>query len=205
MALPRCSTPRTPSTAGAAAPPTSYDADLPRPPRPLSLPRLRPERARRRRSPPSGSRCDGTRGAALPAAHPGRRAPTVELPLPGLYNVYNALAAAALCLALGVAARRRSSPGWQRSRPPSGAPRRSRSASAELSILLIKNPAGANEILRTLALEAGELELLAILNDRTADGRDVSWVWDADFELLAGARAQRHLRRAPAPPSWLCG
>ncbi len=41
----------------------------------------------------------------------------------------------------------------------------------ELSILLIKNPAGANEILRTLALEAGELDLLAILNDRTADGR----------------------------------
>jgi UDP-N-acetylmuramyl tripeptide synthase len=56
----------------------------------------------------------------------------------------------------------------------------------ELSILLIKNPAGANEIVRTLALEPGELDVLAILNDRTADGRDVSWIWDADFELLAG-------------------
>ncbi|MGP0053450.1 MAG: DUF1727 domain-containing protein, partial [Solirubrobacteraceae bacterium] len=44
----------------------------------------------------------------------------------------------------------------------------------------------ANEILRTLALEEGELDLLAILNDRTADGRDVSWIWDADVELLAG-------------------
>jgi UDP-N-acetylmuramyl tripeptide synthase len=55
----------------------------------------------------------------------------------------------------------------------------------ELSILLIKNPAGANEILRTLALEPGELNLLGILNDRTADGRDVSWIWDADFELVA--------------------
>ena len=54
-----------------------------------------------------------------------------------------------------------------------------------MSILLVKNPAGANEILRTLALEAGELDVLAILNDRTADGRDVSWVWDADFEVLA--------------------
>jgi UDP-N-acetylmuramyl tripeptide synthase len=52
-------------------------------------------------------------------------------------------------------------------------------------VLLVKNPAGANEILRTLALEGGELDLLAILNDRTADGRDISWVWDADFELLA--------------------
>jgi lipid II isoglutaminyl synthase (glutamine-hydrolysing) len=55
----------------------------------------------------------------------------------------------------------------------------------ELSILLVKNPAGANEILRTLTLEPGELNVLAILNDRTADGKDVSWVWDADFEILA--------------------
>jgi lipid II isoglutaminyl synthase (glutamine-hydrolysing) len=55
-----------------------------------------------------------------------------------------------------------------------------------MSILLVKNPAGANEVLRTLALEPGEHDLLAILNDNVADGRDVSWVWDADFEVLAG-------------------
>ena len=61
--------------------------------------------------------------------------------------------------------------------------------SSQLSILLIKNPAGANEVLRTLRLEAGEekLDLWIGLNDRIADGRDVSWIWDADFELLAGA------------------
>jgi UDP-N-acetylmuramyl tripeptide synthase len=58
------------------------------------------------------------------------------------------------------------------------------------SILLIKNPAGANEVLRTLALEGRELDLFGILNDRTADGRDVSWVWDADWELVAP-----HVRR----------
>ena len=56
----------------------------------------------------------------------------------------------------------------------------------DLLLLLVKNPAGANEVLRTLALEEGEHDLLAVLNDHTADGRDVSWVWDADFELLAG-------------------
>jgi UDP-N-acetylmuramyl tripeptide synthase len=55
----------------------------------------------------------------------------------------------------------------------------------ELRILLVKNPAGANEVLRTLALEPGEHDLLAVLNDKIADGRDVSWIWDADFELLA--------------------
>jgi lipid II isoglutaminyl synthase (glutamine-hydrolysing) len=58
------------------------------------------------------------------------------------------------------------------------------------SLLLVKNPAGANEVLRTLALEGGELDVLGILNDRTADGRDVSWVWDADWELLVP-----HVRR----------
>jgi UDP-N-acetylmuramyl tripeptide synthase len=55
-----------------------------------------------------------------------------------------------------------------------------------VSILLVKNPAGANEVLRTLTLEDGSLDLWLALNDRIADGRDVSWIWDADFELLAG-------------------
>ena len=65
-------------------------------------------------------------------------------------------------------------------------------ADKTVSILLIKNPAGANEVLRTLLLEADAsanghgLDLWIALNDRIADGRDVSWVWDADFELLAG-------------------
>ena len=77
-----------------------------------------------------------------------------------------------------------SPPAWRPPLPPSGAPRRSRSADTALQILLIKNPAGANEILRTLALESDQLAVLAILNDNIADGRDVSWVWDADFELL---------------------
>ncbi len=56
----------------------------------------------------------------------------------------------------------------------------------ELQILLVKNPAGANEVLRTLALEPGDHDLLGVLNDNIADGHDVSWIWDADFELFAG-------------------
>ena len=56
-------------------------------------------------------------------------------------------------------------------------------------------------MLRTLRLEAGAarraIDLWIALNDRIADGRDVSWVWDADFELLAGARAAGRLRRHP--------
>ena len=56
----------------------------------------------------------------------------------------------------------------------------------DVSILLVKNPAGANEVLRTLTLEDDRLDLWLALNDRIADGRDVSWIWDADFEVLAG-------------------
>jgi UDP-N-acetylmuramyl tripeptide synthase len=50
----------------------------------------------------------------------------------------------------------------------------------------VKNPAGANEVFRTLATQDGDgLDLWMVLNDRIADGRDISWIWDADFETLA--------------------
>ena len=59
----------------------------------------------------------------------------------------------------------------------------------KVRILLAKNPTGLNEVLRALASdrEAGQKRLLMLLNDRAADGEDVSWIWDADFEQLAGA------------------
>ena len=113
----------------------------------------------------------------------------LELPLPGLYNVYNALAAVAAGLALGVGPAR-SQPRWARLRAAFGRVETIEVAGKPVSILLIKNPAGANEVLRTLVLEAGERAASTSgsrLNDRIADGRDVSWIWDADFELLAGA------------------
>src|SRR5262249_38959638 len=53
-------------------------------------------------------------------------------------------------------------------------------------MLLVKNPAGANEALRTLRAGGSNLTVLAALNDRTADGRDVSWIWDVDWEAFAG-------------------
>jgi lipid II isoglutaminyl synthase (glutamine-hydrolysing) len=150
-------------------------------------------------------RLQGVRAAAFTLTTPAGHA-EVSLALPGLYNVYNALAAAALasaleipleCIAAGLADSRPAfgrgetvtlapaGPGGE----PSGASAREgehRLGGRELRIMLVKNPAGANEVLRTLALEPGEHDLLGVLNDRIADGRDVSWIWDADFELLAG-------------------
>ena len=99
---PRCSMPRTPSTAAAAAPPTSTRPSTSATSASTTA-RTAASAARSRASRADEIELHGTRGATLRAAHPGRAAP-LELPLPGLYNVYNALAAAALCLALGVAA-----------------------------------------------------------------------------------------------------
>jgi UDP-N-acetylmuramyl tripeptide synthase len=110
----------------------------------------------------------------------------LELPLPGLYNVYNALAAVTAGLELdlepaaiaGALQEVRAAFGRVETVPVEG---------KSVSILLIKNPAGANEVLRTLRLEGDDpLDLWIGLNDRIADGRDVSWIWDADFELLDG-------------------
>lgn len=129
-------------------------------------------------------RLEGTRAAAFTLRTPSGSA-RVELPLPGLYNVYNALGAAALCLQLGVPLATVVE-GLEAVRAAFGRAERVVVNGIELSILLIKNPAGANEVLRTVTLEPGALDVLAVLNDNTADGKDVSWVWDADFELLAG-------------------
>jgi UDP-N-acetylmuramyl tripeptide synthase len=126
----------------------------------------------------------GTRSSSFELVTPAGRA-TVQLPLPGLYNVYNALGAAALCLGLGVGLETVAA-GLGSVRAAFGRAERLEIGEVEVQVLLVKNPAGANEILRTLVLEAAELDLLAILNDGVADGRDVSWVWDADFEMLAG-------------------
>jgi lipid II isoglutaminyl synthase (glutamine-hydrolysing) len=126
---------------------------------------------------------EGTRGARFSLRTPVGTT-SVELPLPGLYNVYNALAAAALTLQLGVPLEGVVA-GLHAVTAAFGRAENVMIGDVELSILLVKNPAGANEILRTLVLEHEEPDLLAVLNDRTADGKDVSWVWDADFEIVA--------------------
>jgi UDP-N-acetylmuramyl tripeptide synthase len=108
----------------------------------------------------------------------------VKLALPGLYNVYNALAAAALAVALEIPLHHIVQ-GLQSTTAAFGRAETVRVDGRETRIMLVKNPAGTNEVLRTLALEPGRHDLLGVLNDNTADGRDVSWIWDADFELLA--------------------
>jgi UDP-N-acetylmuramyl tripeptide synthase len=109
---------------------------------------------------------------------------SVRLPLPGLYNVYNALAAAALALHAGAGIEEVRA-GLERFSAAFGRFERIRLGDVDGVLLLVKNPAGANEVIRTLAADPLPKTLLVALNDRIADGRDVSWIWDVDFERLA--------------------
>jgi len=132
---------------------------------------------------------EGMRGSRVAVRTPGGEV-ELSLPLPGLYNVYNALAALTAAIRLDIPAES-AARALQTMKAVFGRVETIDVRGTAVSILLIKNPAGANEVLRTLLLEAGEgstpdLDLWIALNDRIADGRDVSWVWDADFELLAG-------------------
>lgn len=117
-------------------------------------------------------------------AGPAGRA-DVRTRLPGLYNIYNVLAAIAASLQLGAPLARAADAVGTFS-PAFGRAERMTLDGRDVQILLVKNPAGFNEVLRTV-LASGRLRVLLIaINDLIADGRDVSWLWDVDFEMLAG-------------------
>ena len=112
----------------------------------------------------------------------------VELPLAGLYNAANALAATTAALALGFDA-----PVIERAlssfKAAFGRQERFEVDGRSVLVLLGKNPTGMNQVLRLIAgQEEPVLHLLLFLNDGIQDGRDISWIWDTDYELLA-ARA----------------
>jgi lipid II isoglutaminyl synthase (glutamine-hydrolysing) len=124
---------------------------------------------------------NGLSGSRFRLDYPGGEL-DLELSLPGLYNVYNATAAASLSFALGASPMAIQN-GLRAFSAAFGRFERIPSGSKTVVVLLIKNPAAANEALRTL--ETGVPPVLVIaLNDAIADGRDVSWIWDVDFEPL---------------------
>lgn len=125
---------------------------------------------------------DGARGSR-PLIRTPEGDVRLTLAIPGLHNVLNATGALAAAMALGV-------PAATAATAISAVPAAFGRAEAvsvdgrQLVMLLAKNPAGANENVRTLMLADGEHDLLVALNDRIADGRDVSWIWDVDWEPL---------------------
>jgi UDP-N-acetylmuramyl tripeptide synthase len=122
----------------------------------------------------------------------------VTLPLTGLYNAYNALAAAAgaIALALPRDAITRALDGFTAA---FGRQERFTIDGRDVRVLLGKNPTGLNQVLRAIAARDGRKRIVFFLNDGIADGRDISWIWDADYETLqpqtdfvvaAGTRAE---------------
>ena len=109
----------------------------------------------------------------------------------GVYNAYNVLAAYAALRTLGLDAED-ASRGIAAFSPRFGRQETLRLNGRQLRLMLAKNPAGFDEVLRTADELGHATTYLNALNDRDADGRDVSWIWDVDFERLArGVRPPR--------------
>ncbi|TME27596.1 MAG: DUF1727 domain-containing protein [Chloroflexi bacterium] len=108
----------------------------------------------------------------------------LRVPIPGLYNAYNALAAVAAAGALGIGLAE-ATRALVNFRPAFGRHETVQVKGRTLRLVLVKNPAGFNAAIGALLETGRNPRILAALNDRDADGRDVSWIWDADFEALA--------------------
>lgn len=124
---------------------------------------------------PTGSKflltIDGLQGEAI-------------VPLPGMFNVYNALAAAASAASIGVTLETIRE-GLKNYQTLFGRSERITISGKSVLIQLIKNPAGASQAISAVAKDE-KARILVAINDNLADGRDISWLWDADFEQLAG-------------------
>jgi UDP-N-acetylmuramyl tripeptide synthase len=116
---------------------------------------------------------------------PGGAHGPLVVALPGLFNRANATVALAVADAFGVSLGR-STTAVAAVVQVSGRYRQVRHRGHDVRLLLVKNPAGATEMLGVLA--GGTSELVLVVNGREADGRDLSWVWDVPFEQLAGRR-----------------
>lgn len=110
--------------------------------------------------------------------------------LPGLYNQYNTLAAVAASRTLGIT-QKNIDQSFSSFGPAFGRQEEVVIGGKTIKLFLSKNPTGFNASLRT-AMEVGARNFLFVLNDRIPDGRDVSWIWDVDFEVL---RSDKHLMK----------
>lgn len=128
---------------------------------------------------------DGMHGSTF-ELHSGGESISISYPLPGMYNVYNALGAAAAARAVDIPLASIGA-ALQSVTAAFGRMEQIEIEGRTVYLALAKNPAGLNEVLRTLADSGAAAHLLVLLNDNIADGRDVSWIWDADVEMLAGS------------------
>lgn len=109
---------------------------------------------------------------------------SINYQLPGLFNAYNVMAALTTATSVGIDPKS-ASRDISKFSAAFGRYQNIKLDGKNLLLFLIKNPAGANEVIRTIAINQ-KINLLVILNDNIADGRDVSWIWDTNWEALNG-------------------
>jgi len=131
---------------------------------------------------------DGVQGSRCRVSTPAGEL-DLHIGISGLFNVYNTLAAlsASLSLSIAVVTIKTAIAGFAAA---FGRLERVQVGEKSLFLALIKNPVGCTEALRTVLSDPEATDFLILINDHLADGTDVSWLWDAEFEWLAG-RAER--------------
>ncbi|HHP51120.1 MAG TPA: Mur ligase family protein [Moorella mulderi] len=121
-------------------------------------------------------------GLKIKSVHPQGQL-VLESPIPGIYNAYNILAAVNAALELGI------TPGPIIKAVASFLPREGRRETfyyqdKTVTIVLVKNPDSFNVALKSLIPQRGRARYIMALNDLPADGRDISWIWEADLDPL---------------------
>jgi len=131
---------------------------------------------------------DGLEGQRVEVRGLGLEHAPLEVPLSGIYNTYNIVAAAAAARIFGVEPAV-IAPALSHFQPAFGRLEKVDVLGRGVRLMLAKNPAGFNEVLRAARVLGEGRHFVVALNDQIADGRDVSWIWDVDFELLAEAES----------------
>ena len=138
------------------------------------------------------------RDGSLENVGPGCRIPSAEtdrevtIGLPAVYNIYNGVAAIAAYQAAGFD-REEVIASLADVHSSFGRMETFRLGEVPIQMILVKNPAGCNQALSYLAGLGEDYQAVFCLNDRTADGHDISWIWDADFEKVC---RDPHLKHA---------
>ncbi|WP_373891739.1 MurT ligase domain-containing protein [Weissella confusa] len=115
---------------------------------------------------------------------------TYQIEIGGMYNIYNALAAYAVGRYLGVSTEQIHH-AFESNAQIFGRQEAVKVNGKEVTIVLIKNPVGANQVIDMMKTDDQSFSLIALLNANYADGIDTSWIWDTDFESLQDSGMQK--------------
>ena len=122
----------------------------------------------------------------------GQTQEPVHIGLPAVYNIYNAVAAACAYTSFGLP-REEVLTALSDVHSSFGRMETFKVGENVLQMILVKNPAGCNQALSYVGSLDTDYNLVLCLNDRTADGHDISWIWDADYEQLVGNPHMQHI------------